>query len=155
MNTNENAVAAIFPNEAAAIAAITSLHSWDVKMEHIDLGAIGTVKLDKGKPKVSVRQGGYFSSALKLDKDEIELIGQHLEGDQVCVVVRSDDYEISLVRTQLEKAGGNVAGVVELFDAGEDDIGDVAGFDSINERIFYDEMDTVLDVSTVNILGFN
>ncbi len=119
MNTNENAVGAVFPNEAAADAAIASLHSWDVKVKDVELGAIGTVKLENGKAKVKVKEGGFFTRSLKLDDDDMALIVQHLDGEKVCVVVRSDDYEVTMVRTHLKNAGGTLAEFRDPYTAEE------------------------------------
>lgn len=155
MNTNENAVGAVFPNEAAADAAIESLHAWDVKVKDVELGAIGTVKLENGKAKVKVKKGGFFTRALKLDDDDMAVIVQHLDGEKVCVVVRSDDYEVSMVRTHLKNAGGQLAEFKDPYDAEERKDVHEAGVDAMNIRNFDKGMDQIVDVASVNKSGFN
>ncbi len=155
MNTNENAVGAVFPNEAAADAAIASLHSWDVKVKDVDLGAIGTVKLENGKAKVKVKEGGFFNRSLKLDDDDMALIVQHLDGEKVCVVVRSDDYEVTMVRTHLKNAGGTLAEFRDPYTAEERKDVAEAGEDAMNIRNFDKGMDTIVDVAAIDKTGFN
>src|SRR4051812_19874131 len=53
-NKNENVIVAFFKDNAAAESAVTALQNWDKANEEIQLGAVGTISMEKGKVKTNV-----------------------------------------------------------------------------------------------------
>lgn len=156
MNTNENTVVALFENQAAADAAIARLLAWDKASKDVKLGVIGKVYLENGEVKTTVQSGGgLFKRSVGLSDEQLASVGRHLEGDRVAVTVTSDDYEVSLVRINLEAAGGVVGRYQDPYDAEEKKAEVDAGYDAAAIKAFEKGTDPLLDIIAANKTGFN
>lgn len=155
MNTNENSVVALFPNQAAADAAIDHLLKWDKNSKDVKLGAIGKVTLENGEIKADVVHGGIFKKSLHLDDQIVAACTEHLDDEKVVVVVRSDDYEVSLVRSNLQMTGGDLPQFIDPYTSDERADEAEAGEDATNIHTFDKGMDDIIDVTAYNKTGFN
>ncbi len=155
MNTNENSVVALFPNQAAADEAIEHLVKWDKASKDVKLGAIGKVTLENGKVKGDVVHGGIFNRSLHLDDEMVAACTEHLDDEKVVVVVRSDDYEVSLVRSNLQMAGGALPQFINPYTGKELADEQEALKDGLQIRNFDKGVDQALDITAINKTGFN
>lgn len=121
MNDNENCVVAYFVNEAAADAAVVELRKWDDRVKDVKLGTIGKIFREAdGTVKVDIiHKGGIFKNHLHLSDADLATIGAELKDALVAVAVNADDYEVSMLETNLRVAGGSVIALGNVFDAEE------------------------------------
>lgn len=155
MNTNENSVVALFPNQEAADQAIEHLIKWDKASKDVKLGAIGKVTLESGKIKADVVHGAIFNRALHLDDATVTACTPFLDDEKVIVVVRSDDYEVSLVRSNLQMTGGALPQFIDPYTDQERADEAEAVEDAINIRNFDRGIDSIIDITAGNKTGFN
>ena len=155
MNTNENSVVALFPNQEAADQAIEHLMKWDKASKDVKLGAIGKVTLEGGAIKADVVHGGIFNRSLHLDEATVAACTPFLDDEKVIVVVRSDDYEVSLVRSNLQMTGGALPQFINPYTDQELAEEAEAGKDAVNIHNFDHGIDSALDIAAANKTGFN
>lgn len=155
MNTNENSVVALFPNQAAADQAIEHLMKWDKASKDVKLGAIGKVTLKDGEVKADVVHGGIFNRSLHLDDQTVVACTEYLDDEKVIVVVRSDDYEVSLVRSNFQMAGGELPQFIDPYTGDEKRAEQKAGEDAVQIKAFDKGTDPLLDIAAANKTGFN
>lgn len=155
MNTNENSVVALFPNQEAADQAIEHLKKWDKASKDVKLGAIGKVTLEGGQVKADVVHGGLFNRSLHLDDETVTGCIPYLDDEKVIVVVRSDDYEVALVRSNMEMVGGALPQFIDPFSAKEKRDEQEALQNAVNIKTFDKGIDQALDVTAINKTGFN
>jgi hypothetical protein len=158
MNKNENKIVALYPGKAEAEAAIERIRNWDKQSKDVKLGAIGVVTHEGGVTK-SELIGGIFGSGLgrsfPISKEAVAALGEELHDGKVAVVVESDDYEVSMVKRQLEQAGGRIIAAEFERTAKEMEDERKAGEHAAQEAIHKKVVDHSMDVGAINKTGFN
>lgn len=134
MNSNENCVVAYFENDAAADAAVSRLRQWDERVKDVKLGTIGKIFRGEKGVKVDIVHGGLFNRSLRLNETEANIIGNYLTGTLVALAVNADDYEVSMVKSNLEMAGGSVVAFADPYDSDERAQEEAAARDAAAER---------------------
>jgi hypothetical protein len=121
MNDNENCVVAYFVSDALADNAIAELRKWDERVKDIKLGTIGKILREAdGTVKVDIiHKGGMFKNHLHLSDTDLATIGAELKDAMVAVAVNADDYEVSMLETNLRVAGGSVIPLGNVYDTVE------------------------------------
>jgi hypothetical protein len=156
MNDNENCVVAYFVNEAAADAAVVELRKWDDRVKDVKLGTIGKILRDaSGKVKVDIVHGGLFKNHLHLSDADVATIGLQLDGTKVALGVNADDYEVSMLKTNLEMAGGSVIPLGDVYDAEEKAAAAKAADEASQQMKFEGTTDRAIDIAAINKSGFN
>lgn len=155
MNKNENVVVALFSSLAEAEAAVARLQKWDKNVKDVKLGAIGQVTNVDGRIKTHLINGGIFNRSFPLSDEAVNALGNELAEGRVAIVVASDDYEVSLVKQNLESAGGRI--VSAHYERTADELKDEQkAIDAIDDKKAYDKgVDRSLDVAAINKSGFN
>lgn len=155
MNTNENSVVALFPNKEAANQAIEHLVRWDKSSKEVKLGAIGMLTLREGEVKAEVVHGGIFTRSLHVDEATVTACTPYLDDEKVVVVVRSDDYEVTLVRSNLKMAGGELPEFIDPYTDQERADEQEAARNAAQIHSFDKKMDNIVDIAADNKTGFN
>jgi hypothetical protein len=134
MNKNENALIALFINEAAADTAIANLREWDKRVGEVKLGQIGKVSNQDGRVETELVQTGLLQRDFPISKDAIQALGNELSGGQVAVVVKADDFEVKMVADSLKRDGGQV-----LVDTVERTLEEIAAEQKAVDEAFVEE----------------
>lgn len=109
MNDNDNILAYVFSDRAAAEAAAEALHEWDERVNDVKLGVIGLVYEEGGVVKSEVtHKAGFFKRSFPMSKEGVAALGTELTQGHVAVVVACDDYEVSMVQDSLTRGGGSL-----------------------------------------------
>lgn len=108
MNENENAVVAVFPDQATAEAAVEELRAWDKRVDEVKLGNIGTVANEGGAVRKHLVQAGLFHRTFPISDAAAGTLANELGEGQVAVCVSADDYEVSMVTDLFTRKGGRI-----------------------------------------------
>lgn len=157
MASNENCVVAFFPDGIWADAAVGKLRQWDERVKDVKLGTIGKIfRGENNKLIVDIVQtGGLLERKLHLNDEQLTVIGNYVTGGLVAVGVNADDYEVAMLKTNLEMAGGSVVPIGEVYDEKELAEARKALDDAIQRGAFENTTDNALNIAAINKTGFN
>lgn len=144
MNKNDNCVVAYFENDAAADAAVLKLRQWDERSDDVKLGTVAKISRDGERVEVDIVHGGLFNRSLRLTQNELDIVGRYLSGALVAVAVNADDYEVSMVKSNLKMAGGSVVEMGDVYDNVEREEAEDAAHDAAAERHYENARDRLI-----------
>lgn len=155
MNKNENVVIAIFSSAAEAEAAVERLKNWDKNVKDVKLGAIGQVSYEGGRIKTHLVSGGILNRSFPMSDEAVLALGNELADGKVAVAVAGDDYEVSLVKQNLEAAGGKIISA-QFEQTAKELKTEKKAIEAIDDAKTYDKgIDRSLDIAAINKTGFN
>lgn len=155
MNKNENLVVAIYNSLADAESAAERLQKWDKETKDVKLGPTGLVFVEGGAIQARLISGGFFNLSFPMPDDAILALGNGLNKGEAAVVVSGDDYEVSMIKRNLEMAGGRILSAQYEVTDKEAKAAQKAA-DSFDDITTHKKgVDRSLTIAAINKTGFN